>query len=219
MNTTSPVITRSTGASTAVALVIAAVAWFAVGLQYWLMLWRGDSLNETVRFASYFTIISNIIVALVCTFVTTGGNASFMAWWRRPRVMAATAVYILVTGLVYAALLQRLYHPQGPQLWADMALHKVVPVAYLLWWAFLTPHGALRWRDAFAWLVLPAVYLGWTLAHGALSGFYPYPFINVAQLGYPHALLNALGVGVLFYTLGLMLVLVDRLLGTKNTAI
>jgi hypothetical protein len=46
-------------------------------------------------------------------------------------------------------------------------------------------------------LVWPALYIGWTLVHGAASSWYPYPFIDVADLGYPTALRNGVGMVVL----------------------
>ena len=46
-------------------------------------------------------------------------------------------------------------------------------------------HGPdLRWKDAVAWLAYPGVYLVYILARGAVSGLYPYPFVDVNVLGY-----------------------------------
>jgi len=55
------------------------------------------------------------------------------------------------------------------------------------------------------WLIYPLAYLFYTLIHGAVSGFYPYPFVNVDKLGYGKALLNCLGVTVFFVVLSLLL--------------
>ena len=41
----------------------------------------------------------------------------------------------------------------------------------------------------------------WTLVHGALTGWYPYPFTDVAEIGYPRALLNMAGLIAIFLAL------------------
>jgi hypothetical protein len=37
---------------------------------------------------------------------------------------------------------------------------------------------------------LPLGYAVYSLIHGAVTGFYPYPFINVGELGYDKMFLN-----------------------------
>jgi len=48
------------------------------------------------------------------------------------------------------------------------------------------------------------------LWRGAGSGFYPYPFINVKQLGYQHVLLNASGLLLSFLLLIGLLQAINR---------
>jgi hypothetical protein len=42
------------------------------------------------------------------------------------------------------------------------------------------------------WMIYPLGYLALTMLRGALSDFYPYPFIDVVELGYQRALINAM---------------------------
>jgi len=65
-----------------------------------------------------------------------------------------------------------------------------------------------------AWLSAGlAVY---SLIHGAVTGYYPYPFINVGNLGYDKVFIN-MGVLVLvFLGLGLALIGIDRRMGRGN---
>jgi hypothetical protein len=56
-------------------------------------------------------------------------------------------------------------------------------------------------------------YAALSLLHGAVTGFYPYPFLEVGQLGYERVLLNMGVLMAAFAVLGLILVGVDRLLG------
>ena len=46
----------------------------------------------------------------------------------------------------------------------------------------------------------------YALIRGALIGTYPYPFIDVATIGYQRALLNAFGLQLAFIAVGLLFV-------------
>ena len=51
-----------------------------------------------------------------------------------------------------------------------------------------------------------------------MTGFYPYPFLEVGHLGYERVLLNMGVLMAAFAVLGLILVGIDRLLGADRTA-
>jgi hypothetical protein len=71
-----------------------------------------------------------------------------------------------------------------------------------------SPQDRSRW-----WLIYPVGYAAYSLLHGAVTGFYPYPFLDVTQLGYERVLLNMGVLTAAFAVLGLILVGIDRLLG------
>jgi hypothetical protein len=74
----------------------------------------------------------------------------------------------------------------------------------------------LTWRSVAIRLVFPLVYGTWTLAHGAQSGFWPYPFVDVGVPGSTRVLINIAAMGGTFLVLGLIFVLVDRFLGRRK---
>ena len=117
-----------------------------------------------------------------------------------PRIATAIAVYITVVGIVYNTLLRRIWNPQGWDKVADELLHLVIPLLFIIYWLLAVPKGELRWRNTFALLVYPLAYFIWVLIFGALRGWYPYPFIDVNQLGYSATLLHS---GIL--TIGFLL--------------
>ena len=209
--------TRTAAVSDLFAIVVAAVAWPTLVLQYWLIVWSGSFGAVTVRYFSFFTILSNLLVALVAASAAMGGNWTPMRYLRTPRIRGLAALCIAVTGLVYFTVLRSLWHPLGPQLIADRSLHYVIPVLYLVWWLALLPHGTLGWRDALRWLWFPLVFALWTFVRGAIVDEYPYPFLDVGRLGYPAALLNAALVAVLFLALGLGFVALDKTIGRRQT--
>jgi hypothetical protein len=154
------------------------------------------------NFFSYFTILSNLLVAI--SFTAPGG------FWRSARTRGGVTLYIAVVGLVYELVLRKLWHPQGAQFIADLLLHDAVPLTVVAHWLFLRERGASRWNDPFAWLIYPGVYLVYALMRGTLTGWWAYPFIDASALGYGRVLLNAAGLLIVFLALGMGMVGWDR---------
>lgn len=82
----------------------------------------------------------------------------------------------------------------------------------LLGWLLFGPRPRISWRTVAFAMIWPALWLVYTFVHGAISDWYPYPFLRVTDIGYPVALRNTAFV----LALGLLLasaykVLDDRL--------
>lgn len=199
--------------------VFACVGWFAVALQYGVTLSENpdSSAGElTLNFFSYFTILSNILVALALTAPVVAPNSRPGRWFAGEGVRAAMAMYIVVVGVVYHFLLAPTWNPQGLALLGNSLLHYVMPAAFVLDWLLFAPKGRLNWKDPAKWLIFPLVYGGWTLIHGALSGWWPYPFVDVGALGLGRVLLNFVGLLVFFLIVGLIVVAIDRTFGRRD---
>lgn len=193
--------------------VIAAIAWFALVLQLLLMVHQsapGDVAHAVVNYFSFFTILTNLLVALCTTFPLLAPRSTIGQFFLRPSIQSATAVYITIVGVTYALLLRHLWNPQGAQKVADVLLHDVVPVLYVAFWVFLVPKFTLRWSDAVRWLGYPIVYMAYILAHGYISHWYPYYFIDVDTIGLSRALIHAAGLLFAFFGLGLLFIAIGR---------
>ena len=198
------------------ATIGALAGWLALTLQLYLMLVVAPGramavVGTVVTFFSFFTVLTNLLVALVFTFVARQGDGGF---FRRPGVQAAAAVYIAIVAISYHLLLRQLWNPQGGQLVADILLHSAMPAAYLLYWFLFGPRLGLQWKDALAWLAYPGGYLVYVLARGAAIGVYPYPFVDVNLLGYDGVFLRAAIFLAAFLGMGLLVVAVAR--GTRG---
>ena len=205
------------------AALVAAVATFALVLQYVLLvgatLGTIGPLLATVRFFTYFTVLSNLLVLLVTATFAFAPGSGWGRWFARPVVRGAVALYIGVTLGIYATILRALWQPQGAQWWADSSLHYAVPVLYLLWWLFAVPHGVLRWGDLLRWQLFPLAYVCWVFLRGAWAHEYPYPFLDSGLLALPDVVRNCAGVFVLFLALGAVLVAIDRWSGRAKQAV
>ncbi len=61
-------------------------------------------------------------------------------------------------------------------------------------WLIDPPRMRVTRRKALRWLIFPVVYFGYTLIRGAITGWYPYPFLNVAAKGYGQVLADGVGI-------------------------
>src|SRR5690606_17249092 len=122
----------------AVAIAVAVIAQFSASMATATELGR-DLTTTAVNFFSFFTILSNVATAVVLAWAAVW-------FWARGRAdaaaeppglaMALTCVstYMVVTGVVYNALLRGIQLPQGsePIPWSNEILHLVGPVFLLL---------------------------------------------------------------------------------------
>lgn len=208
-------------ASRIYAAITAAMGWFAVIVQFYLLLHTSTaSATETViRFFSYFTILSNIIVAVSFTFIAFNNSHNTNLFFLRAGTLTAVTVYIIVVGAVYNTVLRFIWNPQGLQKFVDELLHTLIPVLTVIYWAVFVPKRALQWKDSFFWLLYPLTYIIIIAIRGAFTGYYPYPFLNVPDIGYPRALLNSGILALVFLCLSLFLIAVAKWLNRKQAII
>lgn len=203
------------------AALLALLGWAAIGLQYYLTMQTNgvmglSQIEGIVRFFSYFTIQANILVALVLTaFAIKSGPDE---WLVHPFVRSAVAAYIAMVGLVYVVLLRHLWALTGAQWIADIVLHYVMPVGYLVFWFACVRKSGLRWYDPLLWLIYPLFYLGFVLVRGKISGFHPYPFIDAKTLGYAGVAANTAGLLIVCAALGGCLVVIGLRLARRRPA-
>jgi hypothetical protein len=143
--------------------------------------------TRLVRLFSFFTVQSNLLVLVAAVSLVLDPGRDGGAW----RVLRLDALLgITVTGLVFGAVLAPLLHPTGADWWINAGFHYVSPVLALLGWALFGPRPRIDRRTAalaFAW---PVAWIAWTFVRGAVVDWYPYPFLDVGELGYGPALRN-----------------------------
>jgi hypothetical protein len=192
------------------------MGWCAVVLQLYLMLQVKEvPVAETlVRFFSFFTILTNTLVAICFTAVAFSSKKQHL--FSSPSVLSATTVYIVIVGAVYNLVLRQTWDPQGLQKIVDELLHSVIPLYFFIFWLLVVNKKTLQWNLAFSWLLYPVLYLVFILLRGAASGFYPYPFINVPILGYSKVAVNALILFFTFLCLSLLLIALGKALARRQ---
>lgn len=202
------------------ACVGALIGACGLGLQYVLQFSDLTSqgatpLEATWRYLSYFTILTNAFVTLVMARAAmrpddlTGLNA--------PRVELMAVTSIVFVGVVYNLLLASQWNPQGWHLAANVIVHHVMPVWFVVFW-LLRPHGALQWKDALFAALWPAAYTVYGLGRGAFDGFYPYFFLDPTRASWGAVALNLLGLVLAFVLGALAFIALGRLIGRRSGA-
>lgn len=190
-----------------------AITLSAVAVQYWLIVADKEGaafLSSTVHFLSFFTILTNLLAGVALLWPVLAPRSDLGRFFDRPSVRTAIAGYIIVVGTVYYLLLRNVSNAQGWQLFLEHVLHYVTPPLFVLDWLLFVPKADVAWRNGLACLGFPAAYAAWTLGHGAATGWYPYHFLDVPDLGYPQTLLNIAGLVLAFLVLELALVGIGR---------
>ncbi|KJZ45292.1 Pr6Pr family membrane protein [Pseudomonas fluorescens] len=193
----------------------AMLGWAGLSIQMYLILhsrWTlGASLiGGLMSFFSYFTVLSNTLVATVLTCEWTSRESAARRWFLQPWVSSAIAVSIAVVSLAYNLLLRHLWHPEGWQWLADELLHDIMPLLFLGYWWWCVPKGTLRVWHIALWVIYPLLYFAYALLRGHLLAVYPYPFVDVDKLGYPQVFINAGGLLAGFVVIALLVIGLDR---------
>ncbi len=180
--------------------VNAAVAWFGVVLTAFLsgMGWYDElppepglygghpegaagALARLTDTFSYFTIWSNVVVAISVTLLALApGRDTTLR-----RVLRLDALLMItVTAIVYQLLLAPTAVITGWSQVTDPILHVATPLVTVAVWAVWGPRGWIDRRILPAALAVPLLWIAWMLARAAVIDAYPYDFVNAAELGY-----------------------------------
>ncbi|MDQ2766482.1 MAG: Pr6Pr family membrane protein [Gemmatimonadota bacterium] len=165
--------------------------------------------ERLLRFFSYFTIQSNLLAAAAALSLMARPDHDGHTW----RVMrAASVIGMTVTFATYIVVLRPIVHLEGTAKLADIGFHYIAPVLTVVGWLLFGPWPRVDNTTAVRAIAWPFSYLIYVLVLGAISGWYPYPFIDVAKIGYARALLNAFVVTLLL----LIVVAIARVLDTRR---
>ena len=180
-------------------LLFGLLALTAVGWQLRVHIGLGFSV---ANFFSYFTNLSNLLAAFVLLFGAAG--TLLHREWSFPgdRVRYVSAVNMAIVGIVFAVLLRNV--DLGALLpWVNFVLHYLMPCVVVVDWLVQPSVERIRAVQILRTLIFPAVYLGYVCLRGHAVDWYPYPFLDPANVGgYGHVALYSLGIALTFLVVG-----------------
>jgi hypothetical protein len=170
------------------------------------------------NFFSFFTIEANIFAAIIFLIggfaLLRGKTYKYGALLR-----GAATLYMITTGIIFGVLLSG-YDPTLLTFvpWDNIVLHYIIPVAVFADWLIDPPKIRLSFKKVLVWLIFPFTYLAYTLIRGAITGRYPYPFLDPAnQHGYAGIAVTTVGITVTVLVITWMLTLVTRLRHSRKS--
>ena len=188
--------------------LVAVIATVAAIVAQWLVS-STSPVYSPVNFFGYFTIQSNVIIAVALAVTLLVALRSRREPYRVSAFRGAATVYIATTGVVYNTLLTGAA-VENTVPWSNDVLHKWIPLYAVLDWLLFSDRGRLMLRHVWWFLVYPAVWLVVVLVRGATDGWVPYPFLS-PSLGYGVVALYCTGVAVFIGLMGVLVVGMSRL--------
>jgi cobalamin synthase len=140
----------------------------------------GTVLGALLSFVSYYTVGSNILLAVVYAAHLSRSRALRILRDARVRTMAAAMITLVM--LVYLFILSRVESPQGLGKISVILAHYVSPPIYLAWWAATSHRDNIGIRDL-PYMVAPSIaYMAYVLLLGHLTGTYPYAMLDADRI-------------------------------------
>ncbi|WP_258232033.1 Pr6Pr family membrane protein [Clavibacter michiganensis] len=136
---------------------------------------------------SYFTTQSGMVGVVV---LAASGLQALRGRVEPPLLAAVRAVvlsYVVVSGVVFGLIVlessSQAYYVEVP--WSSRLLHFVIPAYALLDWTLAPGRPRVTWK-AVGWAMLfPVAWCAFTEVRGPRVGWYPYFFLDPAQVGVP----------------------------------
>jgi len=193
----------------------AIIAWTGLILQYIVIVQSGQYPSvgaSTLAFIGYFTVTTNVLVALAFTAPLLASTGKLHSFFVRPPVRAAIALYIVVVAIVFHTMLAQLFDFEGMAAVANLIVHTAVPVLFVIDWLVIAEKRPMRYKHLPYWVIYPLVYGSFTIVRGLLTGAYPYPFLDVNALGLVNVFINLAGFIALFAVGGAVFITIGRAL-------
>ena len=169
---------------------------------------------EPTEYFAFFTIQT----AMINIVVLVAGGIAALRLERDTQlytaIRASVFAYAIVTGVVYNLLLRDVPNDDGyvGPVWPNESLHVWIPIYIALDW-LLTP-GRVRIAWSTLWLAVsfPLIWVGVTMTRGALTGWYPYPFLEPdGPNGIVGVITYVVGIAAFIVILTAVAVLINRI--------
>ena len=199
--------------------LLACVASLVAGLQLWLSVRdareNGNSFALGVAdYLRFFSTLTNIFIAFVAIAPNVQIRFRGFRWFATPTAAGCAATSGVLVCAGYHFLLRGSL--QGLQGFSDLLLHYVAPAIMVVYAFHILRANRLPWRAPLLWGMYPVAYFIYVLTRGALTGSYPYWFMNVPAIGYVSTILHAFGLLGAFLLIGFALIGISHHFGVRD---
>lgn len=203
--------------------VLSALACF-LSLGFFQQLHGTANFTFSFGFWRYYTNISNYVCFIVGVIVTHDTikrvrNGETKGFNQKLKTLKfCSTVMIMVTFLVYTALLGDVTSWYFWNSIGNMLYHVACPILFIIDWALFDEHKSLSLLDPLKVLIMPLIYVAYILIYGALYAPikgqpfpYPYFFLDVNTLGYGGVIIWVIILCAFFLVLSYLMYVYDKL--------
>ena len=175
----------------AILIFLAVIGWVTFIIRLYLRVNTPDiSIGESlVQYFSYFTILTNLIITIYCTYLIFQNNKK--SCYNSIELFNALTAFILFVGVIYAITLRSVWKPEGFTMIQSEIHHTVVPLGFLILWFITKQKTKANILRTLMWMAYPFLYIIFVLIRGSVSNFYPYYFLDIDSLGLQKVVLNS----------------------------
>ena len=164
---------------------------------------------------SAYTIQSNLIVMIWLSIALFFQERKKDYWFFKSVIRGAITLYITITFLVFAILLSPYYQPTGIGIYTNLALHYLIPIAFIVDWVFTELNQKYSWKYIVYWLCYPILYLIFTLIRGIFTGDYIYPFLDLESMGVNLFIIWVFILTAVFLLFGSVFIFLNKKIGNR----
>jgi hypothetical protein len=167
------------------------------------------------EYFTYFTIQSSFIAAAVLVFGGVSALTRAEDSVRYTQFRMSVVAYAVVTAVVYNGLLRGIpYSGFHPSPWPGELMHVWIPIFILLDWLLSPGRPRLRWTSLGIAIAYPLAWLAFTFTRGAITGWYPYPFLEPST-GALSVTIYVVGIAAFIVGLASLAILYSRVRGRR----
>ena len=98
----------------------------------------------------------------------------------------------------------------------DELLHTIIPFMVIIYWYLYEKKSLATYKQIPRWLIYPLIYLTYILVRGEFSGFYPYAFVHVGNIGLSKVLINSIILIAFFSVLSAIFITIGKVIKKKS---
>ncbi len=156
------------------------------------------------------TYQTNLVVTIWLTLAIVWHNKpESIKKFLRP-LKGAFTVYITLTFVLYALLLQIFSRSTGFGAFINVVLHYVTPIAFIIDWVLTETEIRYKWNYLAYWIIYPISYLVFTFIHGTFTGNYIYYVLDINTLGILGYFMAISMLIIIYIILGCLYILANR---------
>ena len=164
-------------------IILCVLSWITIGYLVIPSLFSATPLVGIGWTVSTYTFQSNFLVFLWITceviYIKKEEKPKFLS----SIVHGAITLYITVTLVIFALILQPLAGIEGMFEIGNMLYHYIIPILVIIEWVLTHKDEEYEKKMALYWLIYPFIYLGYAMIVELVTGQYIYFFISITEYG------------------------------------